>query len=330
MKRNKKSAPASTLVHVNPADVPNAEKRTFPGPPNARSPLRVAVNQPAFDAVMAHARESLSAEVCGVLVGQVCQDESGVFTHISHAIRGEGAAEGSTHVTFTQATWTTIHATMDREHTGRSIVGWYHTHPGFGVEFSDMDIFVQRNFFNGAAQVALVTDPKDGAVAIAMNAAERIQYLDRFWLDGREHPARVPEALQQAVTSNESGGLTAREVRNLEERVVQLTQAVDDMRNWLHWLLLVCGAVVCAGVITFIGMLIREQFRARISPPEYNSVVPIPVKIGDKSVLLGVSLTQWDVPPELNGIMLDLAREEAEAKEEAKKKASSKQQPEKE
>ena len=66
---------------------------------------------------------------------------------VEATIRGDAARKGPTHVTFTQETWTQIHKDKDERHPKRQIVGWYHTHPGFGVEFSEMDLFVQRNFF---------------------------------------------------------------------------------------------------------------------------------------------------------------------------------------
>ena len=66
-----------------------------------------------------------------------------------------------------------------------------------------------------------------------------------------------------------------------------------------------------------VTSIIREQFRARITPPELVSHVPVPIKVGDKNMLVGVSISQWQVPPELNAIMLDLAREEAEQQKEA-------------
>src|SRR6266704_5932313 len=37
--------------------------------------------------------------------------------------------------------------------------------------------------------------------------------------------------------------------------------------------------------------------------------VPVPVQVGDKTVLVGVGVAQWQVPPELNAIMLTLERE---------------------
>ena len=44
---------------------------------------------------------------------------------------------------------TRFNASLEREHPGLKIVGWYHTHPGFGVEFSEMDLFIQRIFLPG-------------------------------------------------------------------------------------------------------------------------------------------------------------------------------------
>jgi proteasome lid subunit RPN8/RPN11 len=316
IRRSSKSAKEAEIHVGTPAAIQGAIKRAFPGPRGARVPLRVAIDKQAQEDISVHARESPHAEVCGVLVGNVCQDEEGAFTHVTHALRGQGAAEGSTHVTFTQATWTAIHEIMDRDHANRQIVGWYHTHPGFGVEFSDMDTFIQRNFFSGPAQVALVTDPSDGAVARAMNDGAGIVYLDRYWIDGREQKALTPASAEPAPTKSAAGG--GAQTAALEDRIAQLTQAVDDLRSWMHGFLLIVGFVVCAGFILFIASVIRDQFRARVKPPELGSYIPLPIKVGDKNVLMGVSVVNWEVPPELHALMLDLAREEAEAAKEAK------------
>ena len=39
------------------------------------------------------------------------------------------------------------------------IVGWYHTHPDFGIFLSSHDLFIHRNFFDQPLQVAYVVDP---------------------------------------------------------------------------------------------------------------------------------------------------------------------------
>ena len=38
-------------------------------------------------------------------------------------------------------------------------MGWYHTHPDFGIFLSSHDLFIHRNFFDQPLQVAYVVDP---------------------------------------------------------------------------------------------------------------------------------------------------------------------------
>jgi hypothetical protein len=38
-------------------------------------------------------------------------------------------------------------------------VGWYHTHPDYGIFLSGQDLFIHRNFFDQPLQVAYVVDP---------------------------------------------------------------------------------------------------------------------------------------------------------------------------
>src|SRR4051812_25698699 len=202
--------------------------REFPGPRRADVLLRVAFERSAYAELIAHAKESLQAEVCGVLAGQVCSDDEGLFVHVEACIRGSAASEGSTHVTFTQATWNAIHSTLERDFPKLRMVGWYHTHPGFGVEFSDMDLFIQKNFFSRPTQIALVTDPLNGAVAICVNTPQGIEYISRFWVDGREQLCPMPQGKSAKsvapVSSTLESSATPRgdmsvAVRGLEARV---------------------------------------------------------------------------------------------------------------
>src|SRR6476659_8818801 len=52
-----------------------------------------------------HARSSLKAEICGVLIGS----EEGAATVVQATIPGANAVEAGTHVTFTQDTWEHIY-----------------------------------------------------------------------------------------------------------------------------------------------------------------------------------------------------------------------------
>jgi len=294
-------------------------QRTFPGPRGADAALRVAVERSAYAELIVHAKESLDAEVCGVLVGHVCEDDEGRFVHVEAVIRGTAAAQGSTHVTFTQATWDAIHTRLEREFPKSRIVGWYHTHPGFGVEFSEMDLFIQRNFFSGAEQIALVTDPLSGAVAIAINGARGIEYLSRFWVDAREQEARIPASLKSATPaaggrgeSSAAAGEVGVSIRELEARVNQLLQAIDEQKNSYQRFLYTVGFTVCFAALAGAGYFIYSEYFRRMEPPRINNWVPIPIQVNGKNVMVGVGVVQWDVPPELNALYIQMAKAEVE------------------
>jgi proteasome lid subunit RPN8/RPN11 len=105
-----------------------------------------------------HARSSMTTEVCGVLIGDLLPG-SETDTTIHAAISAVNAAQAGTHVTFTQDAWEHIYKVKDAEYPDARIVGWYHSHPGFGVFLSEHDTFIQENFFSAPNQVAWVYDP---------------------------------------------------------------------------------------------------------------------------------------------------------------------------
>ena len=102
-----------------------------------------------------HARSHSKTEVCGVLIGE---DVNGTI-NIQASIEALNATQAGTHVTFTQDAWEEIYCVKDDLYPNDRIVGWYHSHPGFGVFLSEHDMFIQQNFFSSPGQVAWVYDP---------------------------------------------------------------------------------------------------------------------------------------------------------------------------
>jgi proteasome lid subunit RPN8/RPN11 len=129
-----------------------------------------------------HARSNSKTEVCGVLVGT----ESDGITSIEACISGVNAAQAGTHVTFTQDTWEHIYKIKDRDFPNERIVGWYHSHPGFGVFLSDHDTFIHKNFFSSPQQVAWVYDPHSDEEGCFGWKGERLERLTQFAIvDGK-------------------------------------------------------------------------------------------------------------------------------------------------
>jgi proteasome lid subunit RPN8/RPN11 len=299
-------------------------RRSFPGPRGATASLRVTVDRAAYADLIAHAKESLEAEICGVLAGSVCEDDQGVFLHVAAMIPGTAAGQGATHVTFTQDTWNHIHETLEKNHPKLQILGWYHSHPGFGVEFSEMDLFIQRNFFPNPTQIALVIDPLSGKVAICLNTPEGIAHLDKYWVDGREQPCQLPKS-DPAKTSSSGPAAAAPEntdaLRALEARLGQLIQVVDEQRAAHYRFLLFCGLAVCVAVIAGVGYTIYSAYRYRNDPPKLTQFVPVPIQVGDKTVMVGIGVAEWQVPEELNAAFIELERENRLAAQKEKENA---------
>ena len=126
--------------------------------------------------VRRHARGSLEEEVCGVLIGR--HAPNGV--RVDASIPGVGAGQGTAHVTFTHETWEHIYKIKDEKYPDDKIVGWYHSHPGFGIFLSDHDIFVHENFFSGPEQIAWVYDPHSDEEGCFGWAEGRIQRLNKI------------------------------------------------------------------------------------------------------------------------------------------------------
>jgi proteasome lid subunit RPN8/RPN11 len=131
-----------------------AERRDRAAEP-ASVELRIEFDSEVLRRIRQHARSSMSAEICGVLIGSAADQA----TIVEASIPGEEARQGGSHVTFTQDTWTHIYQVKDSQYPDKRIVGWYHSHPGFGIFLSEHDTFIHRNFFSNANQIAWVFDP---------------------------------------------------------------------------------------------------------------------------------------------------------------------------
>lgn len=106
-----------------------------------------------------HVFSDLHHEVGGFLLGQRSPDGR---LKITGEVPAYSADERTASVTFTQQDWADVHAAIDDRAQDEQIVGWYHSHPGFGIFLSEFDLFIHRNFFSNPGQVAYVVDPHAG------------------------------------------------------------------------------------------------------------------------------------------------------------------------
>ena len=137
-------------------------QREFPIEKRRRSAVRVVIKQSVLNDIHQHGQSRTDVEICGVMIGEGYRDEHGPFVYVEGNIRGQHSDSQVAQVTFTGETWNHIHNELDQKFPELRILGWYHTHPGFGVFLSGMDLFIHENYFSGNEQLALVYDPIGG------------------------------------------------------------------------------------------------------------------------------------------------------------------------
>ena len=200
---------------------------------------RVTIESAVLRQIRQHARSNSKTEVCGVLIGE----ENGNGLSITARIPGLNAAQAGTYVTFTQDTWEHIYKIKDKEYPEERIVGWYHSHPGFGVFLSDHDTFIHKNFFSSALQVAWVYDPHSDEEGCFGWSGERLE--------------RVSEIQVKDDKGGEEAGETGKPepvggIEEAEEPDEEHENAEIGRPTWLKLLLSVTSYVVLT-VIVFVA-----------------------------------------------------------------------------
>lgn len=234
------AAPARDLNHVAPEgcafrEFPLAAKRTGDG-----GSVPVVIKQSVLEAIHEHGGSRTDVEVCGVLVGKGYRDEYGPYVYVEGMIRGNYAGSQLAQVTFTAETWNYMQEVMDRAFPDKRIIGWYHTHPGFGIFLSPMDLFIHENFFSASDQLAIVYDPlgrKDGLFVWRQDKATEEPFLLENDVAQQSAPSAEVKPVEQSflATATTDG-------KNLSTRLDGL--AKQQRRLWLGLLLVLLTAIV--------------------------------------------------------------------------------------
>lgn len=173
-----------TTIDIRAIETKELKVKAFP---KVDQRFRVVMAESALDRCVERGSADMTREIGGILVGEVLKDESGPYVRVDDTVDALHADEKGAELTFTHETWEHINKEMDTKHAGKKIVGWYHTHPGFGVFLSDRDEFIHKSFFDQPFQIALVYDPKtreQGVFAWEKGGTAR---MNRYWIGKREH-----------------------------------------------------------------------------------------------------------------------------------------------
>ena len=147
---------------VGKADFSDWPERPMPPIAGERGEgYKVVFGRGVLEFIHRHGESSLEAEVGGVLLGNGYRDEHGPYLVIEAALVGAAAESRAAQVTFTADTWAKIQEAMEKKHPEKRMVGWYHTHPGFGIFLSGMDLFIQDHFFQSPVAGGVCLRPQE-------------------------------------------------------------------------------------------------------------------------------------------------------------------------
>jgi proteasome lid subunit RPN8/RPN11 len=117
----------------------------------------VSIPRGVLDKVMDRA-ESTDKEIIGILVGNI--EEHTII--IEDAVSGEHESD-STRAVLPPKTIAEVTDKIMKGEIEGTIVGWYHSHPGFGIFMSQTDVNTHRTLLQFSSKVtAMIVDPEDG------------------------------------------------------------------------------------------------------------------------------------------------------------------------
>ena len=141
-------------------------------------------------------------------------------------------------------------AHRDRQHPDKKFIGWYHTHPGFGIFLSGMDDFIQANWFSEPWQIALVYDPTSEEEGIFV------------WRDGKtvgEPFLILPEEGGAVLRAGSAIGEAESDAKLPSGTLGDLMSRLQETEQRQRWILVGLGII---GLIALVWPLIVFMFIA--------------------------------------------------------------------
>jgi proteasome lid subunit RPN8/RPN11/tetratricopeptide (TPR) repeat protein len=266
---------------------------------------RIYMTRRAADAIERHAQSETARELGGVLLGGHYEGRDGEFVEIEDALPAEGAESHAARITFTHETWARVAEAVDARPDRLQIVGWYHTHPGFGIFLSHHDLFIHQNFFAEPWQVALVVDPVAGTRGFFHWQDGRVRPMAGWYLYASEEEGEALSGLVDLLRSGRRGApAPVGPSAGLADRVpAALYQRLEALRSYA-----VLAAIVGLLVLGLNLILLMNLMRVGQEVQEVARLAERASPLGRGRDLLGAGRLEQAVEE------LNLARQDESAR----------------
>ncbi|MCX7801264.1 MAG: Mov34/MPN/PAD-1 family protein [Fimbriimonadales bacterium] len=140
-----------------------------------RRGVGVVLSSIAFRQLARHLLSDTSVELGGLLFGRPLRltDSEGHLALVTRALPAHGALSQAASLEVGPEAWASIVRQMRQTLLDEPLVGWYHSHPGFGAFLSCTDLRTQELHFSHPWSVALVHDPLRRETKVFLGAQGR-------------------------------------------------------------------------------------------------------------------------------------------------------------
>ena len=176
--------PKHRTLHLKPND----------GAIQRGSRIDIVVTEEVLLATAHHVARDTSKESGGFLLGNryVCPNTNRQYIVIDQFMKADYTEGTQVSLTFTTSSWAQLKDRMSGKYLGKTLVGWYHSHPAMGIFLSNYDLDIHKNRFANEWDVALVLDPvkhEGGFFAWVegnVNPREKLDFYELLDGDSRE------------------------------------------------------------------------------------------------------------------------------------------------
>ncbi len=239
----------------------------------------IIIQGAALARIEAEMASDIDAEVGGVLVGNAAPSTNFVLVTGSLAAPrlgsdsvpssddemsiGEGgdddaAAPSTQPFTFTAATLEAMALHVADAFPGQRIVGWYHSHPRFGIFLSAHDLYMQSAFFAQPWQVGYVFDPVQAQRGFFGWQAREVVRVPQWEVtaftygSGSDLPVNTPAHSTASPTLIDGGGAAAAAVRSQPAAFGQPTDSAAKKQRPIGAIIAAVAAVVAVVIAVVV------------------------------------------------------------------------------
>ena len=153
----------SSSIHIRVRPIEQkSEKSKLPGRVSSDYPKNLMVPFIAaetLERLKTYAASDLGYELGGVLVGRAGKSSRSSFVEVLDFIPAESGISNRASFSFTNEAQQKIHEVKEAKFKDLRTLGWFHTHPGYGIFLSSADQFIDDHYYTEPFHIAVVLDP---------------------------------------------------------------------------------------------------------------------------------------------------------------------------